>query len=196
MIGDFEEHRDGDACQRHEQDFIWGLVRAIKPKVCVETGTHKGLTSIYIARALEDNNAGHLYTVDPCDWQQEDTFNSLSPNLKKFITFQSIRGDEIELEQKIDFLFIDGFHGQKDVVEEMDHLFPMLNERALVLFHDCSEVDDNWKGGVLAALEKKGILNKTVTIPSLNWMRLYEYNSKDFSRKGKATGSTTKKTNV
>lgn len=37
--------------------------------------------------------------------------------------------------------------------------------------------------GVLQALDKKKILNKTVTIPSLNWMRLYEYNSKDFSSK-------------
>lgn len=203
MIGDYEQYRDGDACNKGEQEFIYGLVKAVRPEVCVETGTHKGMTAIYIARGLEDNNKGHLYTVDPCDWGQEDIFDSLSPNLKKFITYQRIRGDELKVEGKIDFLFIDGFHGKIDVIEEIDKLFPQLNERALVLFHDCLENEENWHQGVLQALEEKKILNKTVTIPSLNWMRLYEYNSKDFSdlcdkpkRSGKVSKKPVKKTNT
>jgi len=109
MIGDYEQFRDGDCAQRTEQEFIWGLVRAIKPKIAIETGTHTGLTSIYIARALEDNNYGHLYTVDPNDWKQIETFESLSPNLKSYITYQRIRGDELEVPGPINFAFIDGF---------------------------------------------------------------------------------------
>ena len=199
MIGDFEIHRDGDACQRGEQEFIWGLIKAIKPETVVERGTHKGLTSVYIARGLEDNAKGHLWTVDPFDWQQEETFDGLSPNLKKYITYQRMRGDELKVDNKIDFLFIDGYHGKDDVIQEMDNLFPMLNERALVLFHDCLEIEENWHQGVLQALTEKGILDKTITIPSLNWMRLYEYKSShgdQQKRSGKVSKRTTKKANL
>ncbi len=202
-FGDFEQFRDGDCAQKTEQDFLYGIVRAIQPERCIETGTHTGLSTIAIARALEDNNKGHIWTVDPFDWQQEEHFNSLSPNLKKYITYQRIRGDELKVDGGIDFAFIDGYHGKKDVIEEIDNIFPQLNDRALVLFHDCLETEENWHQGVLQALEEKGILNKTVTIQSLNWMRLYEYNSKNFSnssnkqkRSNKVLRRTTKKTDV
>ena len=175
MIGDFEQFRDGACSQRTEQEFLYGLIRAIQPEVCVETGTHTGLASIYIARALEDNNKGHLWTVDPIDWNQIETFESLSPNLQKYISFEQIRGDELKLDKEINFAFIDGFHGREDVIEEIDNIFPQLADHAIVIFHDCLEIEENWHQGVLRALEVKDILNKTVVIPSLNWMRIYEH---------------------
>jgi len=43
---------------------LWGLIRALKPSVVVEVGTYRGYAACYIARALQENNHGHLYCID------------------------------------------------------------------------------------------------------------------------------------
>lgn len=173
MLVDFSHIRDGDAVQPGEAIFLYGLVRAIRPKVCVETGTHKGYAALHIANALEDNGEGHLYTVDPVDWGQVATIEAQSKGIQQHITYQRIRGDELKVDAPIDFAFIDGYHGKQDVIEEIDNLFPQLAEHAVVVFHDCLETEENWHQGVLQALEEKGL--NTIAIPSLNWMRIYEH---------------------
>ena len=49
---------------REEQEFIYGLVRALKPMLVVETGTYRGLTAEAIGNALADNGTGDLVTVE------------------------------------------------------------------------------------------------------------------------------------
>lgn len=51
----------------HYQEKLGDLIRAEKPLVVVETGVWEGLGSEYILKALDDNGAGHLYSVDPMD---------------------------------------------------------------------------------------------------------------------------------
>lgn len=65
----FEEklkaHKDGYGGQMtREAAAIYALVRLLKPRVIVETGVADGVTSSYILRALEDNGAGKLYSID------------------------------------------------------------------------------------------------------------------------------------
>jgi predicted O-methyltransferase YrrM len=43
---------------------LYGLVRVLKPNVCVETGTLVGDSAEWIGRALRDNGFGHLTTCD------------------------------------------------------------------------------------------------------------------------------------
>src|SRR5207302_4750615 len=43
---------------------LYGLVRALRPAVVVETGVAAGATSAYVLAALEDNGVGHLHSVD------------------------------------------------------------------------------------------------------------------------------------
>jgi predicted O-methyltransferase YrrM len=45
-------------------DFLYGLVRLLKPKKCIETGTLVGDSAVAIARALRDNCGGSLETCD------------------------------------------------------------------------------------------------------------------------------------
>ena len=42
----------------------YAVVRIIKPAVIVETGVARGVTSLYILKALEKNEGGHLYSID------------------------------------------------------------------------------------------------------------------------------------
>jgi predicted O-methyltransferase YrrM len=43
---------------------LYALVRALSPKVCVETGVAGGCSSTYILSVLERENAGRLFSID------------------------------------------------------------------------------------------------------------------------------------
>lgn len=143
---------------------LYGIVRATKPKYCVETGTHYGLSASYIGQALKDNGEGYLDTCDPVDqYNAAKTLEDLP------VGFNAVRGDQFEPKQKIDFLFIDGLHEKQEVMKEFKHFEPYLNERALVMFHDCGP--GNAGCDVNGAVYALGL--KTTFIPTHNLMRIY-----------------------
>jgi predicted O-methyltransferase YrrM len=88
------------------------LIRALKPKVVVETGIDKGLGSIVIASALMRNDdegySGHLYATDI----DPNAGYLIKPPYNKFVTI--LYGDSIEsltsFENKIDIFINDSDH--------------------------------------------------------------------------------------
>lgn len=52
------------AMEQETQEFLWGLVRVMKPWLVVEIGTHLGSTAEVIGNALEDNQRGQLITAE------------------------------------------------------------------------------------------------------------------------------------
>ena len=163
----FEEVPADDSTSMGEKMLLYWLIRDLKPKVVLETGTHRGLTSLVMAHALYDNGEGHLHTCDPNDeWGQQGNFTKF-PELNERMTFYKQRGKDMKIKD-IDFFFCDGFHGIKDVVDEIDAIFPFLTDRATVVFHDC------WWGntdGVNEAIESRML--KTVWLPTKNAIRIY-----------------------
>lgn len=155
-----------DSTSEGEKRLLYALVRELKPEVIVETGTHRGMTTLYLADAVYHNGKGHIYTCDPFEWGQVGNFRKF-PELEKLITFQLIKGSELKVDN-IDFLFIDGFHGKQDVIDEVNALFPRLSKRAIVIFHDC------WYGNtdeINEAVEELGL--KTIWLPTKNAIRIY-----------------------
>jgi len=65
---DFGGLRDGLAMDDGEAEVLYALVRAIKPNICLEIGTHRGFSTNYIIQALKDNGFGHLWTTDPFEY--------------------------------------------------------------------------------------------------------------------------------
>ena len=70
---------DGTAAEAEMGEFLYGLIRMLKPKLVVETGTYKGYTTKQIGLALGLNGEGQLVTceINPeyisaaglhCDW--------------------------------------------------------------------------------------------------------------------------------
>lgn len=53
-----------DATEDEVRDFLYGLVRLIKPEICLELGCHEGDASVAIGDALLKNDFGHLDTCD------------------------------------------------------------------------------------------------------------------------------------
>ena len=90
----------GIECETGE--FLYGLIRLIKPDNVLETGTHKGIGGCYMAKALEDNNKGRLTTI-------EFLPELFAEALQRFETvglterIQKIQGDVREYEPTHDF---------------------------------------------------------------------------------------------
>ena len=159
-----------DSASVGEKMLLYWLIRDLQPEVVIETGTHRGLASLYMAHALYDNNKGHLHTADPFDWGQPGNFAKF-PELDSRITYYRKDGSEmIDKLENIDFAFIDGFHEVKDVVPEIKNLLPKLTKGATVVFHDC------WYGntdGVNEALEECGLTS--IWLPTKNAIRIYQH---------------------
>lgn len=142
-----------DSTDIDEKMILYNEIRKKKPKIVVETGTHRGLTTLYLAHACYDNGHGDVHTADPYgyNWKPQQYFNQFD-ELNKHITYYEVRGSQIPVED-IDFLFIDGYHEPEEVLEEIDALFPKLNKNATVFFHDTN--DENALCDVKKALRER-----------------------------------------
>lgn len=100
---------------------LWGLIKALKPKVCVEIGTYRGYAACWMARALqENNNGGHLYCVDNFSLTDHvskygDPIKHWENNLtacgvRDFATLIKGLSSEVELPKNVEFAYIDGWH--------------------------------------------------------------------------------------
>jgi len=141
---------------------IYGLVRALKPAVCVEIGSARGKSACFIAQALQENDKGKLYAIDPHNvnaWNDvgsEDTFGVMSGNLRKLnlshrveIVRKTSTVAAVEWNVPIDLLFIDGDHTYEGVRNDWDLFSPHLTKFGVALFHDTiwevAEVDEQFR---------------------------------------------------
>lgn len=58
---------DDMAVEQEVAELLYGIVRVTKPGLVLESGTGRGVGSLYIAAALKDNQAGRLYTFEPVE---------------------------------------------------------------------------------------------------------------------------------
>lgn len=128
---------------------LYGLVRAIRPHVCVEIGSARGRSTCFIAQALKENGHGKLYAIDPhgkTDWNDIDSEQSLAilrANLSKlglteYVEIIQKRSFDAaaDLNLQIDFLFIDGDYSYDGVTQDRLLFSRFVRPFGLVLFHD------------------------------------------------------------
>ena len=72
---------------------LYYVCKIIKPEKIVETGVANGKSTSYILQALNENNKGTLYSIDPVNrsWQSVKMVGSMIPNRLK-----NTRGANIE----------------------------------------------------------------------------------------------------
>lgn len=166
---DFGGFRDELAMADEEGELLYSIVRAIKPKVCFEIGTHKGFSTHHIIQALKDNGEGHLYTTDPYDYGAK---HSLPLEQRHWVDFLDKMGKDVKLTEKINFAFVDGFHTVDDVVPEIENLLPQLADDAVVIFHDAQNEPSNIREGVNAAIKKCKLT--TTWLPTKYGLQIYQ----------------------
>lgn len=158
-----------DSTSWGEKMLLYWLIRETRPRVVVETGTHKGATTYVMAQAVCDNGIGEIHTYDPNDWGVVEEGKAF-PELSALVTYHQCRGDEMEVDG-IDFAFIDGLHEDYEVRKELGRLLPRLNQGAVVVFHDCWPAVDKTRADVNSALD--GLT--TTWLPTSHALRIYTH---------------------
>lgn len=120
-------------------ELLSGIVRATKPEKVVETGTHKGFSTLMIASALKRNELGHLYTIDRTDFKVIEECQKFE--LGQYVTFiqEDSRVALRELSKKIgkiDLVFLDSEHTKLFLREELDAVLPSIRPGTIIAFHD------------------------------------------------------------
>jgi len=121
-----------------EAAILYGLVRAIQPKLVLETGTFEGYSTTQLARALYANGGGRLETVDIA----EDTGFRVPENLRHVVTFR--RGmhsrEMVDIlaagHDRIDIFFHDSLHTYLNTLGELIAFSPLFNPGCVIVCHD------------------------------------------------------------
>ena len=123
--------------------FLYSLVRAVKPKIAVEVGTHGGLTAAFIGAALEDNGLGVLHTVEAMAvWAGTAREKMLELGLQGRVIVHEGFGEEVlrGLGEEVDFFFEDGDHRSKTIIAEVAAV--SFAPGAYLAFHDSMLLDE------------------------------------------------------
>lgn len=102
--------------QHRHQEFLYALVRWLRPEVVVEVGTHIGAAAVWLARGLQENGSGLLYCIDPFCWpkehKQEETWhrNTYESGAQSYIRLIKGRSQDVKWPKPVDMVYIDGNH--------------------------------------------------------------------------------------
>jgi len=133
-------------------ELLYGLIRALKPVKVVETGTFEGFSAVNIAQALKENGVGILWTIDTKDYGAREMFKDYGVTdwLETIIGTSPNALEEIVSKNKVDFVFLDGAHGQSIVSAELEVLHKYLEKGSYIAGHDYS---NSYHKGVRLAVE-------------------------------------------
>ncbi len=129
---------------REQGCFLYQTVRATKAQNVVEFGTSFGVSAIYIAAALHDNQNGKLVSAELIESKAiKAKSNILSIGLSEYVEIRI--GDALETlkepDKLIDILYLDGGPGLYLSVLKL--LQPHLREGALVIADNVPTMDDD-----------------------------------------------------
>lgn len=130
--------------------FGYDLVAALRPKLLVELGTHKGLSYFTFCQSMKENEIdGLCYAIDTfqgdehTDKYDESVFNAVNNhNRQNYHGFSYLMrmffNDALRHfnEDSIDLLHIDGFHTYEAVSEDFANWYPKVKPGGIILFHD------------------------------------------------------------
>lgn len=132
--------------------FAFWIMKAIKPALFVELGTHNGFSFYtFCEAATRLGLETHCVAIDT--WRGDDHAGFYGDEIFQDVSAVKLQyGDKAELlrgyfddfvgnfaDASIDLLHIDGRHGYDDVKHDFESWLPKLSARGVVLFHDIAE---------------------------------------------------------
>jgi len=128
---------------------LYGLVRSMKPDVCVEIGSARGRSACFVGMALKENGRGKLFAIDPHqptgwnDFRSVDTFEIIKNNLAALHVTDHVEIVRMTSEEaakgwsrQIDMIFIDGDHSYEGIKRDWELFVPNITTFGVVVFHD------------------------------------------------------------
>ena len=132
-----------DVADKRTLSLIHAAVRALRPAVVVETGVKHGWSTAYILRALKENGAGHLHSIDQFERVGDGPdFGWVVPDsLREDWTFHVGDSREVlpQLLQSLggtDVFFHDSRHVYDHMMWEFEAAFPAIRPGGLLLSDD------------------------------------------------------------
>ena len=134
---------DGVATEVETLEFLHALVRLLKPKFILETGTYIGYGAVYMALAQQKNGFGHLLS---CDTDEDALHKAISlamaNDVERNIQFVMRKGIDVipQLDDRcLDLVFIDS--GDEETrIEEIKLVMSKLNNNGVVVIHDINKL--------------------------------------------------------
>jgi predicted O-methyltransferase YrrM len=154
---DFQDMQDPTGIAIEEGEFLYGLVRMVKPVSILETGTNIGVSAQYMALALRDNGFGHLTTIEKDGTVASRAKDKLAAmGLSSFATVVTTTTTEffagMHPDLTYDFLWLDT--ELKERYNELLTLFPRVTPGGIICIHDLWCLEHPWYGGVPAQMKQ------------------------------------------
>jgi predicted O-methyltransferase YrrM len=121
-----------------ERILLYALVRALRPRRCLEIGSHFGGSTAIIAAALDDVGEGVLVCVDPVSRIAPDVWTAVRhrTSIVEGPSPEALPDAHIRAGGLFDFAFIDGDHSRAGVTKDIEGVMAIAANGACLLFHD------------------------------------------------------------
>ncbi len=118
-------------------EFLRTLVTTTKPELVVETGTFSGISTLWIAEALQRNGRGKIITCefDPVVHAKAKS-RIADSGLSDWIECRNESSLEMKIEGTIDLFFSDSDMPVRE--QEVRRFLPQINPFGLIVMHDAS----------------------------------------------------------
>ena len=132
--GKWKQADDGSA-EIEVLEFLYALVRMLKPENICETGSYFGLSTCALAQGLKDNRQGKIVSIEWEKQHVEKTKKNLAKlGLLSFVQMEHKSSLDYQPDRMFDFLYLDTelnlrFH-------ELARYWDNLKEGGFVLIHD------------------------------------------------------------
>lgn len=120
---------------------LFKIIRNSNPSNSLELGTCLGISTSYLASALEINNKGKLITIEGAPSLSliaKENFEKLG--LKRVSTkigrFQDVLDNILQEIKTIDYAFIDGHHDEIATINYFNKIYPFLSPDTIIMFDD------------------------------------------------------------
>lgn len=117
-------------------EFLYGLMRVLKPENVLETGTYTGISAMYMAQGLKDNGSGSILSLEI-----DETHKRRATELWKRVGVENYSlcllkssKDFIPAEDNYDFMFLDSEPELR--FSELVRFFSALKLGGFVFLHD------------------------------------------------------------
>jgi len=173
---DLQWLQDPTGISTREIDFLYGLVRIMRPLAVLETGTNYGCSASAICLGLSDNRFGHLTTIEHSQIVADVARKKLSS--MGFSNFSIFTGEIADFpqpeENSIDLLWLDSELGQR--YAELVRFFSCMKVGAIACMHDHPYFGINEFGDMpdeLGKLIRTGSLS-IITFPTIHGVTLFQ----------------------
>ena len=133
---------DSGGCEVEVGEFLYGLVKAVKPQRILETGLYSAITTMFMADAVRDNGFGHIDTVE---WERQHIERSkerLSKmDLLQFVTVYNESSLDFQPSGEYDLVLLDTEPQLRlsELVKFWSHIKP----GGIIIIHDLNELLGN-----------------------------------------------------